>query len=440
MATAGADTPLKRVAQALLSGILLALAFPPLGLWPLAWVAPGLFYTLLHSPRHTTGAGYFFGVGLFLLGGQWVRVLAVPLWLLLPLFPGSLFALYGLANGLLLPRLPLLARPLVFSVLWALFEWLRGLGTYAAPWFSLASAHAHKSALPLLQSASVLGATGFSFCVALTSATLAEGIRKNDKRLALALLIPVALLIIRAPQPGGTPLTLALLQAGRADSRSVSDYVALSREAARQHPELIVWPEGAASELSLAQLAALARELHTPLLVGYYEPGPDKRPQNLALLFDGEGGLIGRYAKQRLAPFGEVYPFQHWIPSVYGAFGIHHDSFRPGERPGVYSLPTGQRLGVGICFESAFGWVAAKNTQAGAQLLLFLTSDQSFGQSAALAQHRDMAVVRAIENRRPAIQAATTGITALIAADGTVQAALAPGERGILIVRAILPP
>ena len=65
----------------------MALAFPPLGLWPLAWVAPGVLYTLSNTRRSATLAAYLFGGALFLIGGQWVRVLAVPLWLLLPLFP-----------------------------------------------------------------------------------------------------------------------------------------------------------------------------------------------------------------------------------------------------------------------------------------------------------------------------------------------------------------
>ena len=437
---------MKNAAFALLCGVLLALAFPPWSLWPLAWVVPGLLYALLaeSQPKWATLAAYLFGVALYLLGAQWVRALAVPLWLLLPLFPSPVFALYGLVNGLLLPRLPQQLRPLVFAVLWALFEWFRGMGTYAAPWFSLASAHAHPTALPLLQCVSFIGTPGMAFLVALTSVLLAEGIRQRQKRFALILLLPLALVLLPRPTPTRLSfLHLALIQPGRADAQATNDYLALSRKAALNHPDLIVWPEGAATELDTTRLSALARELKTPLLVGFYKDhkdGADNRPQNLGILFDGAGHERGRYTKQRLAPFGEVYPFQHWLRGIYASFGIRHDSFQHGERPGVLRLPSGQRVGVGICFESAFPWVAAKNTQAGAQLLIFLTSDQAFGQSAALPQHRDLAIVRAIENRRPVVQVAPTGITTLIAADGRSVAALAPGERGILFVHAILPP
>ncbi|MBB6052907.1 apolipoprotein N-acyltransferase [Armatimonas rosea] len=431
---------MKATGLALLAGILLALAFPPLSLWPLAWVAPGLLYTLSSTRRSATLAGYLFGVALFLLGAEWVRVLAVPLWLLLPLFPGALFALYGLVNGLSLPRCLPALRPLVFALLWALFEWLRGLGTYAVPWFTLASAHAAPSAIPLATSVTWLGAPCLGFLIAFTSATLAEGALQRRGRFALVLLIPIALALIPRPTPHRQRfLHLALIQAGRADSNAYETYLALSRKAARSHPDLIVWPEGAATELGTTRLCALARELGIPLLVGLYEDGPDQRPTNLALLIDGEGRELGRYAKRRLAPFGEVYPFQRWIPGVYAAFGIHHESFRHGTAPGVFTLPSGQRIGVGICFESAFPWVASQSTKAGAQLLLFLTSDQSFGQSAELAQHRDQAILRAMENQRPVAQVATTGLTTLIRSDGKVVAALAPGTPGILSVRAILP-
>ncbi|MCX6366291.1 MAG: hypothetical protein NTX57_06220 [Armatimonadetes bacterium] len=71
--------------------------------------------------------------------------------------------------------------------------------------------------------------------------------------------------------------------------------------------------------------------------------------------------------------------------------------------------------------------------------MVLLTSDQAFGQSAALAQHRDLALVRAVENRRPVVQVATTGMTTLISPTGEILAHLAPGKRGILFVHAILP-
>jgi apolipoprotein N-acyltransferase len=431
---------MKTAVLALLAGMLLALAFPPLSLWPLAWVAPGLLYALSNTRRSATLAGYLFGVALFLVGAQWVRVLAVPLWFLLPVFPGGLFALYGMINGLSLPRCLPALRPLVFAVLWALFEWLRGLGTYAVPWFTLASAHAHPSALPLTPSVAWIGSPGLGFLIAYSSAMVTEGVVQRRGRFALALLIPVALALIPRPTPHRQSfLHIALIQAGRADSHTYEDYLALSRKAALSHPDLIVWPEGAATELGTVRLSSLARELGIPLLVGLYEVGPDQRPTNLAILIDGQGREIGRYAKRRLAPFGEVYPFQRWIPGVYAGFGIHHESFHHGSVPGVFTLPTGQRIGVGICFESAFPWVSSQNTKAGAQLLLFLTSDQSFGQSAELAQHRDQAILRAIENQRPVAQVATTGLTTLIRSDGKTAAALAPGTPGILSVHAILP-
>ena len=170
--------------------------------------------------------------------------------------------------------------------------------------------------------------------------------------------------------------------------------------------------------------------MQTPLLVGTYEQGPDRRPANLALLFDSQGHLVGRYTKQRLAPFGEVYPFQAVLGGLYTGFGIHHESFRAGEKAGVLNLPSGRTIGVGICFESAFPWVARGAVAQKAEALVFLTSDQTFGRSAALEQHLQHAVVRAVENRRTVLQAATTGITAVISPQGTVLRQQTPHEKG----------
>lgn len=377
--------------------------------------------------------GLCFGTTLFLVGAHWVCELGWPLWLALLFFPGSLFALYGAANAALLPRLPQPLRPFVFALGWALFECLRTLGVYAVPWFSLASAHAAPSALPLLQCVSVIGGEGFGFIVALVSALLAEGIRQRSWPYALGLLLPLGLLELkRVPEQGASP-RLALLQAGEATARSWQTYQALTREAALHKPDLIVWPEGAATELGRDGVAALAKEVQTPLLVGTYEQGPDRRPENLALLYDSQGHLVGRYTKQRLAPFGEVYPFQAVLGGLYAGFGIHHESFRAGEKAGVLNLPSGRTIGVGICFESAFPWVARGAVAQKAETLVFLTSDQTFGRSAALEQHLQHAVVRAVENRCTVVQAATTGVSVVILPTGKVSRRLGPQEKGVLL-------
>lgn len=80
-------------------------------------------------------------------------------------------------------------------------------------------------------------------------------------------------------------------------------------------------------------------------------------------------------------------------------------------------------LGAGLLLALAFpplSWWWLAWLAPGLLYGVFLTSDQTFGRSAELAQHRDQAVVRAVENRRPTVQAATTGLTVEIDSAGRV--------------------
>ncbi len=59
-------------------------------------------------------------------------------------------------------------------------------------------------------------------------------------------------------------------------------------------------------------------------------------------------------------------------------------------------------------------------TANGAALLVNLTNDAWYGMSSAPYQHFSMAVFRAVENRRPVIRAANTGISAFILPNGRI--------------------
>ena len=85
---------LARVAPAILSGVLLALAFPSAGLWWLAWVALAPLYLALNAaPAEPRGAaigrglalGFAFGVILFLAGMFWMNEIGALPWFVLAL-------------------------------------------------------------------------------------------------------------------------------------------------------------------------------------------------------------------------------------------------------------------------------------------------------------------------------------------------------------------
>jgi len=93
-----------------------------------------------------------------------------------------------------------------------------------------------------------------------------------------------------------------------------------------------------------------------------------------------------------------------------------------------------------ICFESAFPDMSRVDTRRGAQLIVYQTSDSTFQQSWAPAQHASLGAVRAAETGRPVVQAALTGDSVAFDGRGRLLARLTTGQRGVLIVRLGLPP
>ncbi len=156
--------------------------------------------------------------------------------------------------------------------------------------------------------------------------------------------------------------------------------------------------------------------------------GPNSR--NSAFLLSPDGKIIGRYDKMHLVPFGEFVPLQKilggWIPVLNELGG-----FSSGEFPEILRTPHAA-LGVSVCYESVFPEIAREETRRGAQVLVNLTNDGWYLDTAAPEQHFAMNVFRAVENGRPLVRAANTGISGLIGADGRVLFKTKIGERTVL--------
>ena len=135
---------------ALAAGALLACAFAPLNLWPLAVLCPALLMWLWEdsAPRRAAWSGFYFGAGTFGLGTWWLYISVhgfggAPIWLTLIIVLGlvGIMAAYHALLGYLAARyLPARGgwRYLVgLPSLWLLVEWWRGWFLSGFPWLSL---------------------------------------------------------------------------------------------------------------------------------------------------------------------------------------------------------------------------------------------------------------------------------------------------------------
>ena len=101
----------------------------------------------------------------------------------------------------------------------------------------------------------------------------------------------------------------------------------------------------------------------------------------------------------------------------------------------VFHLPNGARAGVNICFEDAFAEISRQFALRGANLLLTLTNDAWYAESAGSRQHLTHAVFRAVECGLPLFRSGNNSDTCLILPNGSVVDVLRDPETGNAFVR-----
>ena len=95
-------------------------------------------------------------------------------------------------------------------------------------------------------------------------------------------------------------------------------------------------------------------------------------------------------------------------------------------------LPDGTRLGVVISWEVFFAGRAREGVKAGAEAILNPTNGASYTGTIVQTQQVASSRLRAIETGRWVVQAAPTGFTAIVDADGNVRQRTAVSEQRVL--------
>lgn len=420
------------------------------------------------------------------------------------------------------PLMPGLTNVLLVPVLWTATEMFRGSPLFLTgyPWFFLA--HPLIAQPVLCQAADLLGTYFVSFAAATLAGVVADLLTLpllRAGRMALSIRVSLGVFAVvqafaigyglwRVAQtdrlladPALERLRVAVVQTNLPQNnkqawtieeqfRDFAHFVEITRAWAAgggngDAPDLVVWPEtmvpGVALNIEALRdtlrieretgrdlrsvryfhdaLAQVARELHTPMLVGgsavdhlrYVEEtntnadgSPKKSARwkwnaryNSALVFRTDGTLDERrYDKVHRTPFGEVIPIAHRWPGVQqwllnlGARGMSFDldagaDFTRLEIPLPGAEPGSILVGTPICFESTMPYVCRALVQPRggrkAGLLINLTNDGWFGKlRGGREQHLQIGRFRCIENRVPMVRAANTGISAAIDSAGRI--------------------
>jgi apolipoprotein N-acyltransferase len=143
---------------------------------------------------------------------------------------------------------------------------------------------------------------------------------------------------------------------------------------------------------------------------------------NTAILVNG-WDTMQLYHKSKLTPGVEIMPslgWFNWIEKYAIDLGGTVGSLGTDSIQRVYHAVYAPRVAPIICYESIFGGFYSKFVRNGAQVMVIITNDGWWGNTAGHRQHFSFAHLRAIETRRSIARSANTGISALIDQRGDV--------------------
>ncbi len=462
---------------AVISGLLSGLAFPPVPAFPLIFVSLSLLFYILDTDeklisklRYTYLYGFVFSIvslywvsgitelkdSFLLIGGGLLQFIN-PVFFLIP---ASLFHVTRKKFGSV-------TAVMLMPFYWLSYEYFYMEIEANFPWLALANSVTFFNSF--IQIADIIGGPGISVLITYINGLIylsykyyRESLKKSvmfSSAAVLLILIPVIYghNVDKSKFLKGGKLKVGLIQpdldpyekwGGAELGTIVDEYMHLSRESLRKGADLLIYPETAlpvyllngSYPAALDSFYSIAEDNNVYLLTGMpdlkiHEPGSDMRGSrpvpgsklrysvyNSVILFSPRDKEIQKYGKIKLVPFGERVPYVEKLPflSTFFSWSVGISSWNEGTDTVNFKIAPFRSLkdtinisGL-VCFESVFPVFMTEFTLKGAQMFAVVTNDSWYGNTSGPYQHKEISVLRAIENRKFVVRAANGGISCII--------------------------
>ena len=430
------------------AGALTSFAFSPYDIYPLAVLGPAALIAiwLKAGPGRAFYSGYLFGLGLFGAGVNWIHI-SINLFggvnfigaMALTLLFVAILALYPALVGYVSRRFFSRCSPFIYLALtapsiWVLGEWLRGWLFTGFPWLDLGYSQIDT---PLGGLAVLTGVYGVSWSLMLTAAAIV-GLFKTGGR-QKSIILAAALCLWGAgwlagkhawTRFQGSDISVALVQGAvpqqlkwNTEMQQVSLDLYKGLSAPYLGSDLIIWPETAIPMFYYPgahlenELLGITRHGHARLLTGLpYVDRKTDRYYNSIVMFNDK---VSYYHKRHLVPFGEYLPFKTLLGNLLKFLQIPMSDFSAGTAARPLLEDDKFAIGVSICYEDTFGEETIEALP-DAEILVNISNDAWFGDSAAPHQHLQMARMRALESGRYLLRATNNGVSAVINEKGKI--------------------
>ncbi|GIK60240.1 MAG: apolipoprotein N-acyltransferase [Ignavibacteriota bacterium] len=470
----------------ILSGIILGISFPPFPFPFTLLIFVGLIPYFIVIKRRTTlasisSATFLFSLVFSLITIYWVgswsseadpylMLAGVALLLVYPcvmLIPSTLFYL----TRKVFPKFDAIW---FFPLFWVTLEYLLTQTDLRFPWLLLG--HGLAKFNLFIQGADIVGTNGLSLIAAYLNVLLFKSFfEKNSERkfrlkpLLIAVFIFLCMIIYGIYKTSTFRISERKVRIGivqpnlnpwdKWSTGNLSDllnmYLTLSQKCVDEGAEVILWPETALPVYAFGGTYPMVENSiynfldtnHVSLLTGmpdiiydlnqnnipedskYSGPGNYYyRTYNAVLGLNPGSRNIQRYGKMKLVPLGERVPFvdQFAFLGDLLKWGVGITGWNIGKDTTVFKIKNEKidtiKVGGLVCYESVDPVFVTAFVQKGAELITVVTNDSWYGKSSGPYQHKDFAMLRAVENRRSVVRCANGGVSCIINAKGNILA------------------
>lgn len=442
----------------ILSAILLALSFPNVNCWLLAWFAFVPLFLVIQNKSKVKAflLSYLTGIIFWLGTIYWLIHVTLAGLIVLVLYLALYFGLFGLIISAVSAQLSAVSLLFIPSS-WVLLEYIRSHLFTGFPWALLG--YSQYLNLPAIQFADITGVWGVSFLVMMINVVIYLVTSRKPEAASQKLSIlrqsvsSIILLIcvlgygyyklhLRPATYDLRRIRICVIQGNipqelkwdpEAKDYILEKYSNITRNVNKDKLDLIIWPEAALpvvleeEPIFIEQVKKLAKEIKISILLGavtfqdnlYPVPASvDEIYYNSALLISSEGEILTKYHKLHLVPFGEYIPFRKTLRFLETIVPI--GDFTAGKEYTVFQVQASKKFSVLICFEDLFPGLSRGFIKKGADFLVNITNDAWFKKNSSPYQHLQASVFRAVENRVSLVRAANTGVSGFIAPTGEI--------------------
>ena len=439
--------------NAIIAGLLYFLSFPPYDFWYLIFPALYLFYYSLLSSKKSFLSGFIFGCvayGVILLGIQSIGLEAwIPLTFLMGLMYGVFSKLFSYLNTKSGNNFYVLLAAL------ALFDLIRAYFPFGGfPWgFPSTVLLTGPIDSPLFFEVPLtfrnFGPTGSSLLLQSLPLVIALGVFSKSKPKNYLKDYSIFLLIIftifisnyvvndyQYTQLETSELNITIVQGNSPcpgaknrcsnERQKIYDSHLAQTQSLEGNFDLVVWPEsstgfnndpGVHSRVQ-NDVSTQALRLDSYFLIGGDRPVQKEYFENYGIFINREGEVVDQYLKQHPVPFGEYIPFRKYLDWIPPLALVPRDMIR-GDGQKIFMV-NDTKISTVISFEGSFQRYIRNSVLDGAELVVILTNQASYGESGMSDQFILMSRANAISNERPIVHAAITGKSAFIDHNGKV--------------------